>query len=145
MEWGIMPPRVRACDWTSTDDKSPCFLLVPRIKLTDRIEHCLSYFDEGGANAHCSPVPEGPHRDLATVTLRHFLGGQKLVVGHSRLLMTTTTQDGVQTSGPCGKKARVIRMCFRQITVVTRPFPQSRSRMTKTCSRSILMGRSAGT
>ena len=55
------------------------FFLVPGIKLTDWIEHCLSYLDEGGANAHRSPVPEGPHRDLATVTLRHFLRGQKLV------------------------------------------------------------------
>lgn len=57
-------------------------LLVPSIKLTDWIENRLSDFNEGGANSHCSPVPEGPYRDLTTVTLRDFLGGQKLVVGH---------------------------------------------------------------
>src|SRR5438105_4583086 len=113
-------------------------LLVPCIKLTDWIENRLSDFNEGGANSHRSPVPEGPHRDLATVTLRHFLGGQKLAVGHSRLLMTTRSQDWVQHPGPCEKTVRVIRMCVRQITyrdlgILSITFPHDKD------SRSILM------
>src|SRR4051812_23136068 len=89
-------------------------LLVPSIKLTDWIENRLSDFNEGGAYSHCSPVPEGPYCDLTTVTLRDFLGGQKLVVGHSRLPMTTMTQDLVQPGRE--KTVRVTRMCVRQIT-----------------------------
>jgi hypothetical protein len=90
--------------------------LIPCIKLTDWIKDCLSYFDESGANAHRSPVPERPHRDLATVTLRHFLGSQKHVVGHSQLLMIATMQDRVQDPVPCEKTARVGPDVLAEIT-----------------------------